>query len=308
MAGFFIACTFGPVLTFRPQVNKNLKLITLPLPGSGSALAALCPAAPDLTGQTNNPMQATVRTRQPYPRPAPTIRCMLGILLWSCGLPLLAMDTLPDALQPGALRPELQPRTPPQPPALDALEIPPLVERPLSAEAGERIAVSRFQLVDARDLPEYGIFLADLEQLLEASRLEQPSGFTIGQLEAVTNRITNHYRSRGLILAKAVLPVQTVTNGVVAIQVIEGHLGRVLAEGNQLYARDTLARPFNDLKGQPVSQQQAESALLILTDFPGLAAFGMFQPGQRVGETDLMIRVPNEERFNFNLRLDNHGS
>src|SRR5690606_37868338 len=122
--------------------------------------------------------------------------------------------------------------------------------------------------------------------------------------EAVTNRITNYYRSQGLILAKAVLPVQTVTDGVVDIQVIEGHLGRVLAENNRVYSTRALSRPFNNLKGQPVSQKEAESALLILTDFPGLAAFGMFQPGQKVGEADLLIRVPNEERFNASLRVD----
>ncbi|WP_177247100.1 ShlB/FhaC/HecB family hemolysin secretion/activation protein [Marinospirillum alkaliphilum] len=220
---------------------------------------------------------------------------------------LLASDPLPDALQPGGARPEAAPRIPPPAPG-SILEIPPLVERPLSADEGDRIQVRRFRLVDARDLPQYNISLAALERLLETARLEQPDGFTIGQLEAVTNRVTNHYRSRGLILARAVLPVQTVTDGIVDIQVIEGHLGRVLAEGNQVYSRNTLARPFNDLKGKPVSQQEAESALLILTDFPGLAAFGMFQPGQRVGEADLMIRVPNEERFNFNFRLDNHGS
>ena len=214
---------------------------------------------------------------------------------------------LPEATRPGAIQPHNQPRLPPQPSG-SVLEIPPLVERPLSAEEGERIPVRAFRLTDATDLPEYGINLQEMQQLLDAARDEQPQGFTIGQMEAVTNRITNYYRSKGLILAKAVLPVQTVTDGVVDIQVIEGHLGRVLAENNRVYSTRALSRPFNNLKGRPVSQKEAESALLILTDFPGLAAFGMFQPGQKVGEADLLIRVPNEERFNASLRVDNHGS
>lgn len=183
-----------------------------------------------------------------------------------------------------------------------------MVERPLSADEGERVVVERFELVGVRDLPQYDIFRAEIEELAEDARQERPDGFTIGQLEAVTDQITNYYRARGLILANAILPVQSVTEGVVELQVIEGRLGRILTEGNQIYTEDTLARPFGHLVGEPVSQSEVESALLVLTDFPGLVAFGMFQPGQRVGETDLLIRVPNEQRFNATVRTDNHGS
>lgn len=230
-----------------------------------------------------------------------------GLLVFSFIQPAVAQQ-LPESIQPGAIQPHNQPRIPSQPPTGRILEIPPLVERPLSADEGQRIQVAEFRLIDARSLPEYGIHLTDLQEILQAARNEQPEGFTIGQMEAVTNRITNYYRSKGLILAKAVLPVQTVTDGMVDIQVIEGHLGRVLAENNRIYSTRALARPFGNLKGRPISQQEAESALLILTDFPGLAAFGMFQPGQKVGEADLLIRVPHEERFNASLRIDNHGS
>ncbi|SFC49510.1 Hemolysin activation/secretion protein [Marinospirillum celere] len=235
------------------------------------------------------------------------------IVIWLPGclvifLPAALAETADPQFAPGIVRPDIQaPRLPPQPPA-SVLEIPPLVERPFAEEAGERVEVKRFRLEDARDLPEHNISLDELETLLEEARADRPDGFTIGQLERVADKVTNYYRSRGLILAKAVIPVQTVDEGLVTIQVIEGKLGRVLGEGNELYSTATLARAFGDLKGQPVSQAEAESGLLILTDFPGLAAFGMFQPGQRVGEADLLIRVPNEDRFNFDLRADNHGS
>lgn len=234
-----------------------------------------------------------------------------GTLCLSLWLPLQTHasdhDLLPDRIQPGGMRPDPTLRIPADTED-SVLEIPPMVERPFSTEEGERIVVERFDLVDARDLPRYDIALTEIEQLMEEARLERPDGFTIGQLEAVADRITNYYRARGLILATAIVPVQTVTDGVVELQVIEGQMGRILTEGNQMYSQETLARPFNHLLGEPVSQQDAESALLVLTDFPGLVAFGMFQPGRRVGETDLLLRVPNEERFNATVRTDNHGS
>jgi hemolysin activation/secretion protein len=216
---------------------------------------------------------------------------------------------LPDALQPGGARPDTTTRMPPAPAPGGLLEIPPLVERSLSPGEGPRIRVSRFELLDARDLPRFGIRADEARALLsQALQEQQADGFTIGEMEAVANRVTNYYRQRGLILAKTVLPVQTVNEGVVTLQVIEGRLGQVLAEGNSMYSTPTLARPFGDLLGEPVSQQDAESALLTLTDYPGLAVFGTFQPGKRVGEADLLLRVPNEERFTGSLRVDNQGS
>lgn len=231
----------------------------------------------------------------------------LGLIV---GAEVLAQQApLPDALQPGAVRPDAAARIPPTPTPGGLLEIPPLVERSLSPGEGPRIRVTRFELQDARDLPRHDIQLTEVRDLLDqALKEQQADGFTIGELEAVANRVTNYYRQRGLILAKAVLPVQTVNDGIVTLQVIEGHLGQVLAEGNGLYSTRTLARPFHDLLGEPVSQQEAESALLTLTDYPGLAVFGTFQPGKRVGEADLLLRVPNEDRFSGNLRVDNQGS
>lgn len=245
-----------------------------------------------------------------------TNRCKLLAWVWMCQLvsPWLWLparaeeaEPLPDRVQPGGVRPQSAPRIPAES-ASPVLAIPPVVERPLAVDDGERIVVSRFELVNARDLPEQGIVLAELEALVETARLERPEGFTIGQLEAVASQLANYYRSHGLILAQAILPVQTVTEGVVKLEVLEGRLGQVLAEGNRVYSVATLQRPFRDLIGAPVSQQEAESALLVLTDFPGLTAFGMFQPGQRVGETNMLIRVPNEQRFSGSVRTDNHGS
>lgn len=235
---------------------------------------------------------------------------LIAILATLASIDALAQSSsspLPDALQPGAVRPDAGPRIPPTPPG-PILEIPPLVERSLAAESGVRITVVRFELEDVRDLPQHGVFVSEVRQLLEQIVTEQPQGFTLGELETVANRVSAYYRQRGLILAKAVLPVQTVDAGVVRLQIVEGRLGQVLTEGNRLYSTATLARPFSHLLGEPVSQESAESALLLLTDYPGLTAFGTFQPGKRVGEADLLLRVPSEDRFNASVRADNYGS
>lgn len=195
----------------------------------------------------------------------------------------------------------------PKEPPGEIMEVPPVIERPFEADAGPRVAVEGFNLIDARDLPEHGIYLEDIRALLQEHLEERPEGFTIGQLQQLADRVTTYYRDKGLILAQAVVPVQTVEEGRVDLEIYEGRLDRVLAEGNDLYDVDILRAPFMDLMDKPITKDAIESALLHLTDFPGLTVFGVFQPGRQVGTADIVLRVQEEDRFDFAYRVDNHG-
>ncbi len=216
---------------------------------------------------------------------------------------------LPPSARPGAGdRDKEQRRRTPEQPEGPVLEVPPMIDRPLDPEAGARVEVEAFELTGAQDRPAADIRVAEIEALLAKARSEQDDGFTIGLLQEVANRVTRYYRERGFILTKAVVPEQTVDDGVVEIRVIEGRLGRVRPQGNELYDYATLRRAFDGLVGEPVSKQRTESALLTLTDYPGLAAFGVFEPGKEPGESDLVLKVQDEDEFEGSVRLDNHGS
>jgi hemolysin activation/secretion protein len=228
-------------------------------------------------------------------------------------LPIAALaqdgSELPPSAQPGASEPDRdeRQRTPEQPPG-PVLEVPPMIERPLDPEEGPSVAVESFELKGAQDRRARGIRVDEIEALLARARERRPEGFTIGQLQQVANEVTRYYREHGLILAKAVVPEQTVDDGVVEIRVIEGTLGSVRPQGNELYGYATLRRPFGDLVDEPVSQKRTEAALLTLTDYPGLAAFGVFEPGKEPGEADMILKVQEEDAVEGSVRLDNHGS
>jgi hemolysin activation/secretion protein len=215
--------------------------------------------------------------------------------------------TVPDAVRPGALRPgEERPVQVPTPTA-EVYEVPPVIERPLDIDAGAKIQVERFELVGAIDRPEFEISTREVEALVEGKRSERPEGFTVGRLQEVAAEVTKYYREHGLILAQAFIPVQTVEGGVVQIEVLEGKLGRVLVEGNQIFKTRLLEKPFEPHVGEPVTKAKMESVLLGLTDYPGLSLFGVFQPGQQVGEADIVLKVQEERRFDWSMRVDNHG-
>ena len=116
-----------------------------------------------------------------------------------------------------------------------AFEVPALIDRPLDIEEGPYIYVDDINIIDTKDYPEYDVSLTEIKETILSQLLEeQPErGFSIGELQEVADEVTRYYRSKGLILSTAVVPVQTVTDGIVNIQVFIGLLGRVVSECNK---------------------------------------------------------------------------
>jgi len=133
-------------------------------------------------------------------------------------------------------------------------------------------------------------------------------GVTLGQIEAVANRITRFYRERGFILAKAYLPKQEVRDGVVNLTILLGMLGEINVHGNDSYSRESLTSVFSGNMLKPVTSNEIEENLYILNGYPGLTVEGYFEAGAQVGDTLLNINVKDEQKYNLNTRFDNHGT
>ena len=133
-------------------------------------------------------------------------------------------------------------------------------------------------------------------------------GVTLGQIETVADRITQFYRERGFILAKAYIPQQQVRDGIVTLTLLLGSLGEVDVIGAQIYDKPVLTRVFDDSLTQPVTDAVIEENLYLVNDFPGIVTTGYFEPGTQVGDTRLNLNIVDESRYETSLRIDNHGS
>lgn len=134
--------------------------------------------------------------------------------------------------------------------------IPPLSDRPLDATEGDPIATTGFVVRGVSKHPELGISpftaqrVADgLFELISSGeplsvdvameragekRAASVIGLTVGQLQKVAEQVAIYLRTSGLPLAQAYIPVQEIgVDGVVAIDVIEAKLGKVVVEGNK---------------------------------------------------------------------------
>lgn len=177
-----------------------------------------------------------------------------------------------------------------------------------TAAERERIVDFMARAAEDRDPERRIVEYNELVAELGLARLERQQGLTIGQIQQVADAVTELYQENGYFLARAIVPSQDVVDGVVVIQVLEGRMGRARAENNNMYSERILVRPFAELEGQLITAVAMEDALLTLSDYPGLQAFGTFRPGEGVGTADIVVNVQDESRLDFGVLADNHGT
>ncbi len=134
---------------------------------------------------------------------------------------------------------------------------------------------------------------------------------TLGDLEALAQAITAKYRERGFFLATAVVPVQTVRDGIVEISVIEGRLGKVdVLVAPEAPLSEARVRGFLSAlqPGEAVNAASYERAMLLLSDQPGVRVSSGLQEGTQTGTSDLSVEVAAAPRFAFSGEADNHGT
>lgn len=136
--------------------------------------------------------------------------------------------------------------------------------------------------------------------------------YTFAQLQALTLRVGEYYRSKGL-LARGILPAQQLRDGVLHIRVIEGTLGQITIRHDEDHLNFDIEKSKEFLRyGQPDNGlfgiTAFQRAIKTLDSVPGVTASAVLTPGQALGETDVLVKMANTPTETGSLRLDNHAS
>lgn len=134
---------------------------------------------------------------------------------------------------------------------------------------------------------------------------------TLADLQGIATQITALYRQLGYFLAQAVVPVQEVRDGRVAISVVEGTLGDIdieVAPDAPVSAARVQATLAPLQAGKPLNGLQYERVMLLLSDLPGVRATSAVTTGSVAGTTDLTVHVDRGRPVAFMLEADNHGT
>jgi hemolysin activation/secretion protein len=132
---------------------------------------------------------------------------------------------------------------------------------------------------------------------------------TLPDLVRLADRITDYYQTHGYPLTRAIIPPQTIRDGVVVIEVIEARYGKVQLENhsrvNDPLLQATLAPLQSD---QAISGPPLDRSLLMLSDIPGVVVNATLQPGAAVGTSDLVVATTSGADVSGSVALDNYGN
>lgn len=209
------------------------------------------------------------------------------------GLPV----TVPDA---GAFLQQIHPSLPPAAPAgapAIHLEAPANTSAPASTPL--RVDHLRVEGNTAIDTPTLHALVADREG----------RALTLAELDDAAQRITEYYHAHGYPLARAIIPAQTIADGTVRIQVIEGRYDRIRLRNRSKVTDALLEATVAPLRGGDLIVGPAlDRALLLLADVPGVAVSATLKPGGTVGTSDIDIDADVNPTTLATLVADNYGN
>lgn len=194
--------------------------------------------------------------------------------------------------------------------------VPPLRDRHSDAAQAQRIAVRGFRVEGVGEHAREGITPASIQRLVDA-QYRKLGGATAGsvrltfaQLQSVADALTRRYRLAGFIVATAYLPAQQIgADQIVRIQVLEGKIGRIIVEGTHRYYPGVIAAPAEKLRGKALQQSAVDTALLYDRDLPGVSVTSTFQPGEKTGDTDLIMVAREAPRpYTITLGANDYGT
>lgn len=196
----------------------------------------------------------------------------------------------------------IQPAPPPQPlplPSPILPETPRPTPRP-TGDPGNQIQVRQIQVKGSTIFTQQ-----DFEPITTAVEGQTA---TLAQLQQVADALTQLYLDRGYITSRAVLVEQTIENGVVQIQVIEGAIEAIVVEGTRK-VRPSYIRSRVGLGAQtPFNRDDLEDSLRLLKADPLFTNVeASLRPGKQLGTSIVIVRVTEAKNLSGLLTLDNYS-
>ena len=232
------------------------------------------------------------------------ILCVIVLFLASFIQPSLAQNVLPGSAFPEQVGKALRQEQEQRQPVISAPTItPPPAEAAFGGEAAKKITfkLNAIRLVGNRTFTD-----AQLRPLYQQKLGKE---ITVAELFEIVQAITNYYRNNGYIISRAVLPPQHVKNGVVAIQIIEGFIGKVTVSGDPKGAK-CLVQAFGEQirRCRPLQIKRMEKYLLLANEIPGTQVRAVLSPSKTTtGAADLTL-VTQQQFITGYLSYDNYGT
>ena len=132
--------------------------------------------------------------------------------------------------------------------------------------------------------------------------------YSFNHLAAFAEIVTNIYRSQGYVTSRAYVPPQTVKDDTVTVKVLEGRVGKIYVEGNKYFDSDSYIRYFKFGRLRRFRYQDLESGLYRLNQHPDRRAKAYLLAGEKLGRSDIILKVKDSDPSHFYYDFNNHGT
>src|ERR1700761_8625849 len=134
-------------------------------------------------------------------------------------------------------------------------------------------------------------------------------GKTVGaaELNAIVDGVNALYTQRNITTARAVLSRQPVVNGVVHVDMVEGHLGKLTIEGNKRTHEDFVRRRIHVQPGDLLDANALRDDMVYINRTSNLTLAALMQAGTERGQTDVTVDVAEPKTYSFDAFVDNAG-
>ena len=230
------------------------------------------------------------------------------ILVSVCVVIVLSFSALAYAQQVLGIDPTVRPddrlqeifkEKPPAPPPSLILPPPP----PPKKEAEELPLKSVF----VRTIVVTGSTVFSSEELAEVTGPYVGRELTNEDLEALRRALTTHYINKGFVNSGAIIPDQTIVDGVITLKIIEGQLTHIEVEGNKWFGDSFIQDRLALGAGPPVNISPLQQRLQILQQDTRIKlVHAELRPGVKPGESILKVSVEEKIPFMVWLAANNY--
>jgi hemolysin activation/secretion protein len=130
----------------------------------------------------------------------------------------------------------------------------------------------------------------------------------LADIYAFANALTTRYRNDGYILSQVIVPAQTVEQGYVRLQALEGYIAEVRFEGGPGRASPLMPAYAERIRAErPLTAATLERGLLSMNDLPGHFARALLTASAtQQGASDLVVEFSHQP-LSAGLSIDNRG-
>lgn len=265
---------------------------------SASALRLSLPPEPLVASPGRPPLRTRPCQRQGL---AVGLRvCAVVVLAAGISLSTAFAQQLPSSVDPNRLEQRFE--RPQRPQSKPPVALP----APEQAPAPEAAGTIKFELsavvVDAGTV----FSQADLAPLWQPLLGHEISLLDLYKLR---DAITVKYRNAGYLLSVAVIPAQEIAGGIVHLAIVEGHLNKVIFDGDAADRFGLLEDYAERLKAsRPLQAAVLERYVLLIDDLPGITARTVIKPSEGDAAGSDLTVIIERKPIGASLALDNRGT